>query len=272
MREWNDESKMEAALTAPRLAFVPAPDTEVVDRPDLSYVITPSVPQGSYNEVFVASFSDEDVESEIDRALARYRSNALPVKWVVGPGSRPADLAERLKARGLIEWRARAMCCDPATHVPQGAEDIVVERVDDATLPDYASTILRGIGGDERLLWARLRRVREHAGARHHMVVARIAGEPVGAAEWVELPSSAYLSGAIVLPELRGRGIYRSMIAARLHAARERGVSLATTHAREHSSAPILERLGFETLYRYRMLATRDAAPKEIVDRAQVRA
>ena len=38
---------------------------------------------------------------------------------------------------------------------------------------------------------------------------------------------------------------------ARLRHARARGIPLATSHARESTSAPILERMGFETVCRY---------------------
>jgi GNAT superfamily N-acetyltransferase len=51
----------------------------------------------------------------------------------------------------------------------------------------------------------------------------------------------------------RGRGAYRALLAARLARLRALGIGLATTHAREHSSAPILERLGFETVFRHRV-------------------
>jgi hypothetical protein len=40
------------------------------------------------------------------------------------------------------------------------------------------------------------------------------------------------------------------LIAARLAFLRERGLEYAVTHAREATSAPMLEHLGFETLFR----------------------
>jgi hypothetical protein len=46
--------------------------------------------------------------------------------------------------------------------------------------------------------------------------------------------------------------VYRSLVAARLAFLHERGVDYAVTQARESTSAPILEHLGFETLFRGR--------------------
>ena len=83
------------------------------------------------------------------------------------------------------------------------------------------------------------------------LFLARAGGVPAGVAGVALLPRSAYLMGAVVLRAFRGRGIYRALIAARLAAAAARGIPIATTQAREDTSAPRLERLGFETVCRY---------------------
>jgi GNAT superfamily N-acetyltransferase len=88
---------------------------------------------------------------------------------------------------------------------------------------------------------------------RHFLHVARCNGVPAGTAGWVNKHRSAYLVGAVVLPAHRRRGVYRALIDARLEAVARRGITLATTHARETTSAPILEKLGFETMYRYEL-------------------
>jgi GNAT superfamily N-acetyltransferase len=62
----------------------------------------------------------------------------------------------------------------------------------------------------------------------------------------------AYLFGAQVFPAFRGRGIYRALVAARLGFLAARGVSLAVTQARAATSAPLLERFGFETVFHSR--------------------
>ena len=51
-----------------------------------------------------------------------------------------------------------------------------------------------------------------------------------------------------MLPAMRGRGVYRALIAARLRQALAAGIAVATTQARAGTSAPILARLGFVTL------------------------
>ena len=64
----------------------------------------------------------------------------------------------------------------------------------------------------------------------------------------VPLARSGYLLGSSVVPEFRGRGVYRALVAARVAALREMRRPLVTIHALSHSSAPICTRLGFESV------------------------
>ena len=59
-----------------------------------------------------------------------------------------------------------------------------------------------------------------------------------------------YFVGGAVMEEARGRGVYRCLVEARLAFLRDRGIEYAVTIAREATSAPVLEHLGFETLFR----------------------
>jgi GNAT superfamily N-acetyltransferase len=61
------------------------------------------------------------------------------------------------------------------------------------------------------------------------------------------MPSGINLSGSSVLPAARGRGVYRALVAARWDEAVERHLPALTVQAGV-MSAPILERLGFESV------------------------
>jgi GNAT superfamily N-acetyltransferase len=56
----------------------------------------------------------------------------------------------------------------------------------------------------------------------------------------------ARLWGGGVIPEARGRGVYRTMVAARLKYAVENGATMALVKGRVETSGPILRRLGFD--------------------------
>ena len=88
------------------------------------------------------------------------------------------------------------------------------------------------------------------ATGRFHFFLARVAGEAAGTAGYITRSKSVYLVGGNVLERFRGRGLYRALLDVRLSRAAAAGFALATTQAREATSAPILETLGFETLYR----------------------
>jgi predicted GNAT superfamily acetyltransferase len=66
------------------------------------------------------------------------------------------------------------------------------------------------------------------------------------------------LSGAGTLARVRGRGVFRTLIAHRLASARAAGMGAATIQAFADTSAPICTRLGFESLGELR-LYVRDA-------------
>jgi GNAT superfamily N-acetyltransferase len=85
-------------------------------------------------------------------------------------------------------------------------------------------------------------------GDRHHAFVAYLGDEPVGGANYVAFERTGYLLGAVVRPEARGRGVYRALIAARARHAAAQGIVALTVQAMAHTSAPILDRLGFVDL------------------------
>ena len=57
----------------------------------------------------------------------------------------------------------------------------------------------------------------------------------------------ARLWGAGTRPAFRGRGAYRSLLAARMKLAREHGATLALVKGRVETSGPILRRAGFSS-------------------------
>jgi hypothetical protein len=74
--------------------------------------------------------------------------------------------------------------------------------------------------------------------------LASCAGLPAGTGGFTLVEPVARFWGAAVIPAMRGRGVYRGLVASRLGAAAARGATLALVHAGPASS-PILQRLGF---------------------------
>lgn len=75
--------------------------------------------------------------------------------------------------------------------------------------------------------------------------LAHLDGRPIGHAGcWMDGDVVRLFSGG-VLPEARGRGVYRALVAARCRFAIEHGAELALVKARIGTSGPVLRRAGF---------------------------
>jgi hypothetical protein len=218
-------------------------DSHVVDRPGWYQVTTPSEPSGRLNEVLWADPED----AGIAEVLASYAALGVSCKWCVWPWSRPG-LAEALAARASTSWWARGMSLPTRTplHSDLRATQIGTDRLDEA-----AQVAADGWGEPVAAMRDDLETLLSLPDGR--LFLAEHDGAAIGLAATRDKPEGGYLTGAVVLQAHRGRGAYRALLAARLADLRARGIRLATTHAREATSAPILERLGFRTEFRYQI-------------------
>jgi ribosomal protein S18 acetylase RimI-like enzyme len=253
---WSEAEFLEEVFAAPRTASLPVPDTRRIERPGWVQLITPSFRTGGLNEVAFSALTDDEADAVIDATIAEYRALGIVFRWAVPPGSAPADLGARLVRRGLIEsWgrgMARSTAAEPEPAAAAAASAIRVDEVTDAAgAAAFTRVMAAGWSVDPAPLYLAHERLIADPDRRQRLFLASVDGEPAGAAGYVAFPRSAYLLGAVVLPHLRGRGVYRALARARLADARARGIALATCHARESTSAPILERLGFATIRRF---------------------
>lgn len=234
-------------LDPPRLAFAPVEGLRVVERPGWFQLIMPAWKSGGLNAIALTQVDDDAIEDVIDRTIDEYVALGLKFRWVVDPDSRPRDLAERLARRGLHREPGRAMACAVDAAVPPASDAITVERVGHDDLATYERVMGEGWGMD-------MTAIRPYHDAlfsdpeRNRLYVARWNGEPAGCAAQTVFTRSTYLTGGVVLPAFRGKGLYRALVAERLRDAGRSGVVLATTHARDRTSAPILEGVGFATV------------------------
>lgn len=235
------------------------PDTRVITRPGWFQLITPSLRRGGLNEVGLAVLAPDQADAVIDATIAEYARLGLLFRWSVPPDSAPGDLAERLEARGL----GRSECVVMAGLTERAATPragITVEQVGAEAVDDFNRAMARGWEMDPGPLAVLSQKLIAEPERGHFLFLARHQGEPAGTATYASLGRSAYLMGAVVLPQYRGLGLYRALVEARLSHAAARGLTLATSHARADTSAPILEHLGFVTVCRFPVFIGRPAA------------
>ncbi len=250
MVEWTLERKRNACLWGPISPELVRADTQVIERPGWYQTITPST-SGTCNEVVLSQVEDRDAERVIDETIATYRAHGLPTKWCVGYWTRPEDFGERLARRGFESWAVRGMGCSTSLEL-SAAWDIAVRQVNEQGLERHLAVVMQGWGvpPTELDVWrgTYLARLRAQPCVNYYFE-ALLQDEVVGTASLILRGDSAYLMGAQVLETARGRGVYRALIRARLEFLCARGIEYATTQAREATSAPRLQHLGFETLF-----------------------
>jgi GNAT superfamily N-acetyltransferase len=93
------------------------------------------------------------------------------------------------------------------------------------------------------------------AGAAHHWA-AYDDGRPIGFGRGIDMEDGVALMGGAVVPEARGRGVYRALVRARWDHAVSRGTPLLVVQA-GRMSAPVLDGLGFERHGEIRLFADR---------------
>jgi GNAT superfamily N-acetyltransferase len=171
--------------------------------------------------------------------------------WEIGTHATPGDLVDRLLERGLV---------DDATPLAVG---MVLTAPPASAPPDVV--VRRAATADEHLAAARIaavafgmpypERVPDDAGRDPNNVVylAYVDGDPVARATGSFSERGVTLFGGATLPEARGRGAYRALVAARWEDAVKRGTPALVTQA-SPMSRPILKRLGFREVCEIRIL------------------
>ncbi len=191
----------------------------------------------------------ESVRAEIHEALrARGRTSCT---WEVGSSATPPDLVDRLLALGLVpdepDYLAIGMVLDrPPAHAPTDVEVRRAETPEDhleaARIAAVAFGMPEPAGREEG-----------EPDPQNVVYLAYVDGKPVARATGSFSEHGATLFGGATLPEARGRGAYRALVAARWDDAVERGTPVLVTQAGK-MSRPILERLGFRSVCEIRIL------------------
>jgi hypothetical protein len=190
--------------------------------------------------------ADAAIAAERERAAAEGRA----LEWKVYGHDRPADLGARLTAQGFEQDERETLVAFDLRERVTAVPGIVVRRIGpedlDAVGEVKAAVWGREAAGQVETLGRTLRQMPERLSI--HLAEDE-EGRPA-AVGWLRKPAGvafASLWGGSTVPQLRGRGFYRALVAARLREAAEAGYRYALVDARE-TSRPILERLGFVPL------------------------
>jgi len=207
---------------------------------------------------FVSAPRDVGVRgAELDRLIARQRDyfarRGEAVEWKTWAYDEPVDLTERLRAAGFVPEEQETVLIGLAAEMastPVLPAGVVLREVTaDADMRRIAE--MESAVWDDDWGWLADDLIGRIAAAPDDIVVlvAEAGGDVVCAAWLVFRPGTEFagLWGGSTLPEWRGRGIYRALVAARAQRATARDVKYLQVDA-SSDSAPILRRLGFQAV------------------------
>ncbi len=202
-----------------------------------------------------SDLDEHSADPAIAGQVAYFRDLGQKFEWKVYDYDRPADLARRLLAQGFTAEDEEALMVAEVSSLPT-----------DVSLPDGITLLPVSNGAGVALLIEVHEKVfgTDHSQLRRSlltqlrdapemtaMVVAMAGDQPVCSARIEFFPGREFASlwGGGTMPNWRGRGIYRALVAYRAQLAAARGYRYLQVDA-SADSQPILTRLGFVSLGR----------------------
>lgn len=210
------------------------------------------------HEGFVSTPRDTGLRgADLDRLITRQRdyfgARGESVEWKTWGYDEPPDLADRLRHAGFVpeteETVLVGLTSEMATE-PVLPDGVVLRQVTERADMDKIAA-MQSIVWDEDCSWQAEELAECVAAAPDDLLVwtAEADGVVVSASRIEFRPGTEFagLWGGSTLPQWRGRGIYRALVARRAQLAAARGVRYLQVDA-SPDSAPILRRLGFQAV------------------------
>jgi GNAT superfamily N-acetyltransferase len=241
------------SVAAASNAWVWIPDNATVVE-DAQYKLA-RLPDYFDHQLSVLSFRPSGpLGAAVDAVLDRARCFGVPkLRWEVRLGS-PAELPAELAARGAalqlsVDVLARDLRASWPPLPPASVDVRVRWATDVKTARDASAVGVTGFGGalppDDRIEANAARDAATVPAGDGGMLVAYVDGLPCGSGGVTMVDGVARLWGGVVTPPVRGRGVYRTVLDARLSYAVVHGATMALVKGRIDTSGPILRRAGF---------------------------
>ena len=224
--------------------LLPRPGFDQIDRGDFVFEAAP-------HRASVQRLRLVDVEEAVTWVRAECaRRGVGRCEWWVGWSATPADTDARLEALGFLpddeEATLTGMTVD---REPPAAPHVDVQRIETIEQQLAALEVDWDVWNHSEAVRASRRAYERERfdpnGSVHHFAAYGDDGRPVGFGRAIDMRRGVALMGGAVLPEARGRGVYRALVHARWEHAVRRGTPLLVVQA-GHMSAPVLDGLGFE--------------------------
>lgn len=209
------------------------------------------VPMQLGNGVFRTQVAAENQNEATEKLIQRFMDQHRPMTWLTCPSTQPADLRERLQARGWFIDNAPGMALDLFTLDERAAQadGLDIELVsDDETLKQWLRTVVIGSGMPEMALDFVLQIAAQHPFTPMPEVqfyLGSCQGEPVSSSLLFLHGGVAGIYCVATLPETRGRGYGSAITVAPLLTARALGYRIGILQSSQ-MGLNVYRRLGFQ--------------------------
>lgn len=221
------------------------------ERQVLPRVVRFARPAPGMSFILYSNLDEATADAVIEEQVAYFGPLAQRFEWKAYSHDRPADLVQRLIARGFEPEETDAIMVLDVSNAPDAllAEPAADVRrlTDPVQLADVVDVLTPVWGSDFGWVYERMG---GHMAIPGYLsiFVAYADGVPA-CAGWTYYNKGHFagLWGGSTLAAFRGRGLYTAVLAARVREARGRGVSFLTIDAGA-MSGPIVARHGFEVI------------------------
>jgi GNAT superfamily N-acetyltransferase len=231
-----------------------------VEYPDTTREVTPTVIRHllvggrQHGWILWSKLDTDTIEATITAEIAYFDGLGRSFEWKVYDYDQPADLRDRLAARGFIlREPADAIMVLDLHAMP----DMLQQPIPAAIRPIKTPDGIRGVMGMLQAVWGEdytflgdeLINQLENTPDALSMYAA-FDGEAIVSGAWIQYTGKsqfAGLWGGSTLESHRRRGLYTGLLAVRANEARERGIRFLTVDA-SPMSRPILEKFGFRCI------------------------
>jgi len=235
-----DRAEAKSAIAAWQAAAEVGYDVRIVEDGEVAMAATPGVPGPGFNHA--VGFAQ--LPNLISMATDFYDKHGCD-GWLITDGP-PWPDAERDLVIGVYAGAASDV---PVLEPPAGVTFRLAGAADGPAVEAiYEAAEATGVASGAANPWpAVYTRLADHP--HRFILLAEIGGRPIGVASLHTHARTGWLRGAAVVPDARGRGIQRALIAARVALAVERGCDLVGAWAEpDKFSSANLEQMGLRQI------------------------
>lgn len=206
------------------------------------------------NLVGCAALDDANADATICAVRDAFAAQKKSFGWITSPASRPRDLPKRLVEAGLVkaDELSGMTLTDLTVSIRANAEvEVRPASVEEQRRAIPMTATAYGLPLDVAgwFIEALIAAAERLQSTMYHAFLPDYSG-PVAFGNLVFIPETSIvlLGGAATVSDLRGRGIYTSLVARRLADAKMAGADAAVIQAVRGTSAPVCAKLGFKEI------------------------